>query len=202
MWDEVEQYCSMRGENSSGSVCLQYESYGLYVCTIRRAYYKKLPVQAVARTAKEAFEFAKKRVVKVEELEKNIGDLLHIDAKTPNVNKYENGYTVMKVTEDPKDQRRVRYKTLKGEYAIVGLELRDENDYLILEEPKEPSKHFFKVNSRKHQLDEYVEEHNKFLGDKEELYIFDDITQHLSGSAGFGVIKDGKVIKLKTILLS
>jgi len=201
MWKKIEQYCSRGGENSSGNVTITYDPYGFYVCTIKRAYFRKLQVQATGKTAEAAFEAAKERVKRVEALEKDLGKLLYVDADTPGINQYDNGYALLPVTDDPKEIRHVHYKTIGSSYVIVGLQLRDENGYQVFEEPKEPNEEFFKADSEHPVLGRYMEKEKQHLKEGEELYMFDTI-QMLSGSAGFAVMKDNKVLRMRTDIVS
>lgn len=204
MWDKVEEYCSIGRENSSGSVSIAYESYGYYVCTVTRAYVKKMPIEVVGSTAEKAFDLAKRRVRAVEKLEKEIGKLLHVDSNTPNINKYKNGYSLLPATDEPQDQRKVLYKTKENnKYVIADLQLIDENGYLILEESKTLNGKLVNVNDvpESHCLFPYIETEKKHLKDGEELFCFDTLG-FLSGSSGFVVVKNGEFLRTKTIVIS
>lgn len=204
MWETVEQYVAKNG----GKVSITCESFGIfyYTCKIHRAYIKKLPVQVSGQSAEVAFALAKMLVEEVETLEKDLGDILHVDADTPGINVWRDGYALLPVTDDPKDQRRVSYKTIgTGEYVITSVQIRDKRGYLVLKEPQDVSelKDHFAVNdyTRSHFEKDEIEEEKKFLAEGEELYIFDDIS-YLCGRAGFAVVKGDKVIRRKTIIIS
>ena len=184
------------------TVTFEYSSYGrpLIDCQIRRNAHRGLAVRFLAGTEESALDGAIELLEEVKELEKRSMDLL----KGPLLEKqeYEKGY----YRECCVDDWWVEYKRLGNEFVITRVYQQDEWGFQIEKNPFDTKKDSFKVESQD-QIDHNIgrdyslEDVKKWLKDGEELWIWNNI-RHLSGSAGFFIVKNGKVLRKKGILIS
>ncbi len=170
-------------------VILEYDlSY--VTCILKRPYCKHLGVRAVAGNDTDALDKALKLLKEVEELEEKVGDL-----KSPQDEQFDERYYREIVFEDYE----VECCGYGGCFVITDISRKEPSGYYLVKKPYDPTK---RNDMRKVEKEcEESKEESKYLNSDEELWEWDNI-RFLSGSAGYAIVKDGKVIKTKMMIIS
>jgi len=168
-------------------VILEYDAYGV-VCMLKRVYHKHLGVRVVADNDINALDKALGLLKNLQELEKKAGDI-----KSPPQNKQEldGGYWREFVFENYE----VEFRRCGHEFVVTDINQKLFDDYYLIKEPYDPTK-----KDDMWKTEEECEE-SKYLNPGEELWQWDNIGV-LTGSAGYAIVKDGKVIKTKCTMIS
>ncbi len=175
-------------------ITFEYRSYGemFVACTIRRPG-KKLEVRSLAANTRKAFDKATELVFKLAALETTHSIEIPPLNKQPN----ENGYYREMITPNTE----IEFKNIKGQFAVTALREKD-GEWYVQEKPFDVPWHYKKAHDTSNLFPypelEKIDTSNLLPGD--ELYQWDTIA-NLAGSAGFAVVRAGKVIKTMTIAI-
>ena len=177
-------------------VTLHYEGYARdtqwCVCTLKRPYVRHIEVQKLGNTDLLALSNALRLLDKVEELEKHV----KIGQPDGEKQKYHKGY-----------YREIIFENYEVEFKrmhVTDITRKDPQGFYILDNPKEVIENERYCIATPERIEHTFGEKyiNKYtLEEGETLWMWNDI-RCLSGSAGLLVVKDGKIIKEKGILLS
>ncbi len=175
------------------TITMTYETYGrvMVSCIIKPIYHKRLAVIAYGSDEEGTLELALERLEEVEALEAKMGHLI----ECPNLNEqtWQNGYVHKIVFENYK----VSFKRVGETFVIERIAQFTPDAYQIEREPYPVTEDYEKV-----QFYLENEECNKpILAEGEEVYRWNDI-RFLSGTSGLVVVKDGLVVRSKTICMS
>ncbi len=188
-WEEVGQYIR---KNSISEVAITYcREY--FVCELKRAYYKKLPILRVGKTEEGAYNLAKELFTEVENLEDKHGFLINA---LPS-------YCIKGYTHRMYDDYEVSFKQeYVNYYVITDVRRKDNNGYYLNAQPYPIGVYHSKIEDCKDKyLLDCADEEKEYLKEGEELWTYDNIG-YLIGAAGFCVVKDGLVIRSKMVMMA
>lgn len=168
-------------------VILEYDP-SYVVCILKRSYHKHLGVKAVADNDINALDKALNLLKEVQELEEKTGI---IKSPPQDKQKFDGGYWREVVFEDYE----VEFCRRGYDFVITTISQKEPSGYYLVKEPYDPTK---RNDMRK--VEKECEESER-LNPDEELWEWDNV-QFLSGSAGYAIVKEGKVVKTKTVIIS
>ena len=185
------------------TITFEYHSYGdiIVVCTVKRIYHKHLAVQAVSTTDDGALNRALDLLDEVIVLEAKIGHPI-----APENMRNDDGYHRERLVDD----WHIEYKRSGATFAITRVYRQDEYKFTICKEPRniaaEDHGRVFQLTSQEQMVttgfrDNLDNVKDQWLGEGEELWAWNDI-RCLSGSAGYLIVKDGKIVREKCVLIS
>lgn len=165
-------------------------------CQIGRKHIKKLPVQSLGRTEESALDAALSLLQQVQHLER----IKAID--TPfMIKNHEDAF----YREKHVDDYWIEFQVAHGNFVISDIYRKDKFGFNIIKYPYPlPAK---AMEATETNIKQFLGERedansiNESLSPDEKLYIWNDI-DYLTGSAGYYVVIDGKVIRTKTVIIA
>jgi hypothetical protein len=171
-------------------ITFKYETYGdvIITCIVKRPYIKHLGVYGIGNSDELALNRALILLDKVKSLEEKV----KIEQPDLDKQKYVNGYYREIVFENYE----VSFRRTPDSYVITDVSQKEDGFYLAEGECPLPKSWLKMEKDELYGVD--IKPYRALLKEGEELYYWDDI-RHLSGSAGLAIVKDGKLIKTKSL---